>query len=69
MSTPQRLTTSGPSRSDASPACRDLDPDAFKLHVTFMHSHGSPRGDLTTFSSPGTVRGITRPRRDGAHRR
>jgi hypothetical protein len=69
MSTPQRLTTSGPSRSDANPAWRGLDPDAFKLHVAFMHSHGSPRGELTTFSSPATVGGITQRRRDAAHRR
>jgi hypothetical protein len=74
MSTPDRLTTSGLRRTEANPAWRGLDPDAFKLHVEFMHSHGSPRGEITTFSgrvfsSTAAVDPSMRARGDGVPRR
>lgn len=69
MSAPERLTTSAPGRFELNPVSRGLDPEAFKLHVEFMHSHGSPRGELTTLFGPGTLGTVDRPRRDGAHRK
>ncbi|MGH8187963.1 MAG: hypothetical protein ACREUC_15495 [Steroidobacteraceae bacterium] len=69
MSAPERLTTSAPGRFDSNPVLRGLDPEAFRLHVEFMHSHGSPRGQLTTLFSAGTLGTVDRPGRDGAHRK
>jgi hypothetical protein len=69
MSTPEGLNTGAPGRLDSNPVLRGLDPEAFKLHVAFMHSHGLPRGEITTLSSPGTLGTVGRWRHDGADRK
>jgi hypothetical protein len=69
MFMPERVNTDVLGRLEPDRVLRGLDPQAFKLHVAFRHSHGSPRGELTTLSSAGTVGWSTQPRRDGAHRR
>jgi hypothetical protein len=69
MFIPERLNTDALGRLNFNPVLRGLDPQTFKLHVEFMHSHGSPRGEITTFFSPGTLGAVSRLWRDGADRR
>jgi hypothetical protein len=66
MSTPERLNTGALGRLESNPVLRGLDPETFRLHVEFMHSHGSPRGEITTLCSSGTLGTVAHRRRDGA---
>jgi len=34
------------------------DAETFKLNVAFVHAHGTPRGEVTTFSNAAAVTGI-----------
>ena len=54
MPTPARLTTQLPGRLEWHPAHGELaaaDPETFHLHVEFVHAHGLPKGQFTTFST------------------
>lgn len=56
-----RFATLPPGRLEWHPAHGNLgveDPEIFHLHVEFVHAHGLPKGQFTTFSTcnpPGTV--------------
>jgi hypothetical protein len=54
MSAHARFATRPPGRLEWHPAHGDLgagDPEAFHLHVEFVHAHGLPKGQFTTFST------------------
>lgn len=43
-----------PGRLEYHPPHEDViraDPEAFRLHVEFVHAHGVPKGQFTTFST------------------
>ena len=43
-----------PGRLESHSAHEDVirgDPEAFRLHVEFVHAHGVPKGQFTTFST------------------
>ena len=44
------------------------DPETFLLHVEFVHAHGVPKGEFTTFSTAGIAAGVSpdAESRDGA---
>lgn len=49
-----RFATHSPGRLEWHPAHDELaasDPETFSLHVKFLHAHGSPRAEFTTFSN------------------
>ena len=49
-----RLVTPPPGRLEWHPAHAELggaDPETFHLHVEFVHAHGLPKGQFTTFST------------------
>ena len=49
-----RFATPPPARLQWHPVHGDLgteDPEAFHLHVEFVHAHGLPKGQFTTFST------------------
>jgi hypothetical protein len=53
---PERFATHAPARLEWHPAHEDLagsDLDTFLLHVEFVHAHGVPKGEFTTFSIAG----------------
>ena len=53
MST-ERFATHPPARlqwHSAHEECADGDPGTFVLNVEFVHAHGIPRGEFTTFST------------------
>ena len=54
MSVSARFATRPPARLEWHPAHGELgaeDPEPFHLHVEFVHAHGLPKGQLTTFST------------------
>ena len=54
MSANARFATYPPVRLEWHPAHGDLaagDPETFHLHVEFVHAHGLPKGQFTTFST------------------
>ena len=54
MSGSARFATRPPGRLEWHPAHGDLgaeDPETFHLHVEFVHAHGLPKGQFTTFST------------------
>ena len=54
MSTSSRFATYPPARLEWHPAHGELtagDPGIFHLHVEFVHAHGLPAGQFTTFST------------------
>jgi hypothetical protein len=53
---PQRFATRPPARLEWHSAHEELtddDPETFVLHVEFVHAHGIPKGEFTTFSTAG----------------
>lgn len=51
---PESFATYPPGRLEWHPAHEESargDPDTFLLHVAFVHAHGIPRGEFTTFSN------------------
>jgi hypothetical protein len=65
----ERFATYPPARLELHPAHGESargDPETFLLHVEFVHAHGIPRGEFTTFSNaclaPGAGHG-----REGRH--
>lgn len=68
---PERFVTHPPARLHWHPAHEQLaggDPETFALHVEFVHAHGIPKGEFTTFSTAGSaaVAGPDAEGRDGA---
>jgi hypothetical protein len=54
MSAAARFATRLPARLEWHPAHGELlagDPETFHLHVEFVHAHGLPKGQFTTFST------------------
>jgi hypothetical protein len=55
----ERFVTHPPGRLEWHPAHGEFagsDPETFVLHVEFVHAHGIPKGEFTTFSNaPGPV--------------
>ena len=54
MSAAARLVTHPPARLVWHPSHEELlagDPETFHLHVEFVHAHGLPKGQFTTFST------------------
>ena len=54
MSDSAIFATRPPGRLEWHPAHGDLgaeDPETFHLHVEFVHAHGLPKGQFTTFST------------------
>ena len=45
------------------------DPQTFHLHVEFVHAHGLPTGQFTTFSTSGEIPSADHKCRDGARGR
>ena len=68
---PERFATHPPARLEWHPAHEELaggDPETFLLHVEFVHAHGLPKGEFTTFSTAGIAAGVSpdAESRDGA---
>jgi hypothetical protein len=56
----ERFATHPPARLEWHPAHGELargDPETFLLHVAFVHAHGLPKGEFTTFSLAPVVSG------------
>jgi hypothetical protein len=54
MKAADKLSSHPPGRLEYHPAHEDVirgDPEAFRLHVEFVHAHGVPKGQFTTFST------------------
>jgi hypothetical protein len=71
---PERFATRPPARLEWHPAHEELaggDPETFLLHVEFVHAHGIPKGEFTTFSTAGIATHVSpdAEARDGAHAR
>ena len=70
MSATARLATHPPSRLEWHPAHEEVgavDSDTFDLHVEFVHAHGLPKGQFTTFSTCNpTEPVVSRDGRNGA---
>jgi hypothetical protein len=67
MSAERFATYSEPGRLEWHPAHGEparSDPEAFFLHVEFVHAHGIPKGEFTTFSNACTPAGSVRSRTD-----
>ncbi|HKR33369.1 MAG TPA: hypothetical protein VJT10_00955 [Steroidobacteraceae bacterium] len=50
----ERFVSYPPGRLEWHPAHEELvrsDPETFVLHVEFVHAHGIPKGEFTTFSN------------------
>jgi hypothetical protein len=65
----ERFGTSPPARLEWHPAHGEIargDPETFALHIEFVHAHGVPKGEFTTFSTVPCV-GVIResPAREG----
>ncbi len=63
MTTAERFASHPPGRMQSHPPHEELvrgDPETFRLHVEFVHAHGVPRGQFTTFST------LTAPGPNGA---
>jgi hypothetical protein len=68
---PERFAPHPPARLEWHPAHEGFaggDPATFLLHVEFVHAHGIPKGEFTTFSTAGiaTDAGPDAEGRDGA---
>lgn len=67
MTTAERFATHPPGRMEWHSAHGELldeDPETFHLHVEFVHAHGVPKGEFTTFSTctaTGRVRSTSDP--------
>lgn len=49
----ERFGTDPPARLEWHPAHGEIaggDPETFVLHIEFVHAHGLPKGEFTTFS-------------------
>ena len=60
----ERFASHPPARLEWHPAHGEVacgDPETFALHVEFVHAHGLPRGEFTTFSIVTVVDGRERP--------
>jgi hypothetical protein len=54
MKAAYKFSSQRPGRLEYHPAHEDVirgDPEAFRLHVEFVHAHGVPKGQFTTFST------------------
>ena len=71
MSAAARSATRSPARLEWHPAHGELmagDPETFHLHVEFVHAHGLPQGQFTTFSTCNPTEPLaSRNGHDGAH--
>lgn len=59
----KRFATHPPASLEWHPAHGELaggDPETFILHIEFVHAHGLPRGEFTTFSTAPVVGGAGR---------
>jgi hypothetical protein len=66
---PERFATHPPARLEWHPAHEELaagDPETFLLHVEFLHAHGVPKGEFTTFSTAG-IATLLSPDAEGRH--
>ena len=53
MKAADKVASHPPGRLEFHPAHEEIiggDPETFGLHVEFVHAHGLPRGEFTTFS-------------------
>ncbi len=69
MSSAERSAPHPPARLQWHPAHGEPeaeDPQTFHLHVEFMHAHGLPTGQFTTFSICADSAPADHNRRDGA---
>jgi hypothetical protein len=69
MSAAERFATHPPGRLQWHPAHGESeadDPETFHLHVEFVHAHGLPTGQFTTFSTCGETATAGQGGRDGA---
>lgn len=64
MTAAEKFAPHPPGRLEFHPAYEEsirCDPETFHLHVEFVHAHGIPKGQFTTFSTtvsaPGGARG------------
>ena len=58
----ERFVTYPPGRLEWHPAHGEFvrsDPDTFLLNVEFVHAHGIPRGEFTTFSNAPSPVGVS----------
>lgn len=65
----ERFVTYPPGRLEWHPAHEEFvrcDPETFVLHVEFVHAHGIPKGEFTTFSNASSAVG-TSYRPEGRH--
>ena len=54
MTAAERFASHPPSRMQSHPPHEELvrsDPEMFRLHIEFVHAHGAPKGQFTTFST------------------
>lgn len=54
MKAADKFTSHPPGRLESHPAREDVicgDPEAFRLHVEYVHEHGISKGQFTTFST------------------
>ena len=69
MTSAERFAAHPPARLQWHPAHGEPeaeDPDTFHLHVEFVHAHGLPKGQFTTFSSCAEAAPLDDDGRDGA---
>jgi hypothetical protein len=72
MSASERFAMHPPVRLQWHPARGEHegeDPETFHLHVEFVHAHGLPAGQFTTFSTRGESAPVDHDDRDGARRK
>jgi len=69
MSAAERFAIQPPGRMQSHPAHGEelagSDPETFHLHVEFVHAHGVPRGQFTTFSTACAASGAVRKSNSG----
>ena len=69
MSSAERFAVHPPARLQWHPAHGEPeaeDPETFHLHVEFVHAHGVPTGQFTTFSNSAEAALVENDGRDGA---
>lgn len=69
MSAAERFATFPPARLHWHPAHGEpeaVDPETFHLHLEFVHAHGAPSGQFTTFSTCTDTAPADHDGRDGA---
>lgn len=72
MSAAERFAAHPPARLQWHPAHGEPeaeDPETFQLHVEFVHAHGVPTGQFTTFSNCAEAVPVDNDGRDGARAR